>query len=265
MGQAPCRYRLEQLSIGVYLKPTCPLSWLQGFVERHADLRSVTFDCPGGFWNDNIDLPFAPQFTDAVENEGSTNAIMLNALTLLRPASSMPLKDWEVLELDLSIDASSGVYALSSASVLAPRLSSLLLQIPRFGYYSEAIHITPWIVSKRVTRQSKPAQTVSGCAEAHAAVRWFIDRIAQCSPAIGITHTSDWGEEHALGHLPHPWTLEASHQIGPNRLGGRDLEALGPPKLDMQECFCTPTKPAQTRKRGDAGVRSARRRKIGVK
>ncbi|KAJ6605811.1 hypothetical protein B0H10DRAFT_601326 [Mycena sp. CBHHK59/15] len=262
------------------------MSRLSGFAQRHRSLKRIAFYADGFWGKYNTDTPFASQFVDEIRSEGLTKAVQYQEFTLVRTTPLMSFGDREVSELDLSIVTSSGVSALRIASGLAPRLSSLILRMRPFGI-RQSIHIdglvsllgrfpvlrtlhlygtyqhlhfegqTPGIVSKRITRQSKPVQKAVGCVEAHAAMRWFINRIAQGSPAIDVIHIEDEGKVRDPEHSPHRWKLEASYRIWPNR----DLEVLGTPELWKDKCsprclLREPAKPAQTRKCQGAGVQS---------
>ncbi|KAJ7156905.1 hypothetical protein C8R43DRAFT_997666 [Mycena crocata] len=244
---------LEKLSIHLYLEPTCPMPWLPAFVERHPSLSTITYigDLRGSIWRSNANLQFPLQFLDALEREDLRLATFLNAFTISRTSSASPLNEWEITAVEVTIEEAAGFAALRLASALAPRTSSLVIQMPRHGsrhcirvddlllalgrfpslqalsfrdtyrHFLFKGHLPP---SDAV--QNKTSDKTSDCMVANAALRWLISRVAQCSLRLELVDITDEGHDRE-GHSLYPWRLKAAYRVQSNR----DLEPHGTPEL----------------------------------
>ncbi|KAJ7708766.1 hypothetical protein B0H17DRAFT_1030813 [Mycena rosella] len=242
---------LEQVDVEM----CCPIisieTWLPNFAQRHTSLNTIKFfDEYGMFWRENPNIPFAPQFIDALRRETPPLDAELRSFSLARVASWTSLNDWEPTQLGLLLRSQSGISALSAASVLAPRLSSLDLVLhgtyattpihiddfaEPFRYVTalRTLHLTnayghlhvggraPWLAPQRA---AKPALGTSECVTAHHAMMWYMARVAQQAPSLDLIHVTDSGYD-GKGRYRHPWTLRASYRVRNNAV--RDLEVVG--------------------------------------
>jgi hypothetical protein len=108
------------------------MAWLPNFVERHRTLKFIKFSGGGSSWRQNPDILFPLQFIDAVERESLTLAVDLESFSIFRAISASSLDDWQVLELEMTINDELGLSALRIASLLAPQISSLVIRMSRF-------------------------------------------------------------------------------------------------------------------------------------
>ncbi|KAJ7355378.1 hypothetical protein DFH08DRAFT_498217 [Mycena albidolilacea] len=124
---------LETLDIGVYKRPTSVMAWLPAFAERHADLRTIKFSGHASIWTQNPDILFPLQFIDTLERESLAGSVDLHAFSISRTISASSLDDWQVAHLQMEITKEAGVSAMKIASSIAPRVSSLIVRMPRWG------------------------------------------------------------------------------------------------------------------------------------
>ncbi|KAJ7668639.1 hypothetical protein DFH06DRAFT_204186 [Mycena polygramma] len=241
---------LEELEIRVDMWPRSPMSWLPAFVERHQSLQRIKF--AGNHWTKNPDIPLGLRFVDAVQRESLALTVELNAFTVVRSQSSA-LEDWPVTQAHLNISEPIGLSAVNMVSSLAPQLLTLSLRMPRFGKKPICIndlvsplslfpslrrlelhgmyrHISadggaepPWALTL-----TDPAQKVSECIRAHAALRWVMTRAAHHAPSIEQIYITDEGNDWE-GRSHTLWRLKALYRVHNNR----DLEVLGTPEFFM--------------------------------
>ncbi|KAJ7156904.1 hypothetical protein C8R43DRAFT_997665 [Mycena crocata] len=261
---------LEKLDIKVYRRPTYPMSWLSGFVDRHPSLKTISFLGDSSLWRRNPDILFPLQFIDAMESKGLTDASALDAFSLFRSRAALSLDDWEVTELQITIVTAAGVSALTIASSLAPHLSSLVIRMSRYGSQGICInHLISTLASLSCLRvlslhgtfrhlrepvshespHSKPLRKTSTCIVAHAALRSVISRLVQSTLSLDIIHITDEGNDVERPYR-FPWSLKATYLVS----AYRKPEVDGTPELFMNERYKEQCRDAPT----PASVRSAR-------
>ncbi|KAJ7886038.1 hypothetical protein B0H13DRAFT_902185 [Mycena leptocephala] len=257
---------LETLDIGVYIRPTSPMSWLPAFVERHPTLKVIKFSGHGSIWRRNPDILFPLQFMDAVKRESVKQRVRLIAFSVspAQPASS--LDDWPVVHLDMEITGGAGVSALRIISSMAPQVSSLVVRMSRFA--KQPVHVEDLIsaiglfpalrrlelhcVYRHLTFEGQapwpmPASSdnrkTSRSVEAHSALQWLSASVAQCALLLDAVHITDEGYDILNGRLSHPWTLEVTYQV---RRNPAYLELYGTPKFATAKRFRLADKPIST-------------------
>ncbi|KAJ7460752.1 hypothetical protein FB451DRAFT_1270207 [Mycena latifolia] len=251
---------LEFLDIEVSPRRNSPMTWLSGFVDQHESLKTIKFsgDPYGSSWRRNPDIAFPLQFFDAVEREGLGRSVALNAFSISRIGPTSSLDDWQVAELEMTVDKAVGIPGLRIASSLAPQLCSLVFRMPRLyrrptpiddlvaglscfpslhrlelrGIYQHLLFKgqAPWALPP-----SKPGRKVSNCIVADAALRWISARAAQRVSTLGLIHLTDDGDD-GNGRLRHPWRLYATYQV--QRNPPSRLEFYGEPLFVMADRFC---------------------------
>ncbi|KAJ7355379.1 hypothetical protein DFH08DRAFT_1076482 [Mycena albidolilacea] len=231
---------LETLDVGVYKQPTSLMSWLPLFVERHANLQTIKFSGYASIWTHNPDILFPLQFIDAVEREALTGTVDLVAFSLSRTRSAVSLDDWQVAHLQMEITKGAGVSAMRIASSMAPRISSLVVRMSRWGkqpFHTEDLisslcllqdlrtlelhcvhrHLlfegeAPWALPP----SSPGLLPTSRCNVAHAALRWLTARVAQRALALDFIRITDEGYDF-INHQNYPWRFEAIYRVEQNR------------------------------------------------
>ncbi|KAJ6495787.1 hypothetical protein C8R47DRAFT_372587 [Mycena vitilis] len=241
---------LEELEIRVDMRSRSPMSWLPAFVERHQSLQRIKF--AGNHWTKNPDIPFGLRFVDAVQREFLAFTVELNAFTVVRSQSSA-LEDWPVIQAHLIILEPIGLSAVNLVSSLAPQLLTLSIRMPRFGKKPICIHdlVSPLSLFPSLRRLelhgmyrhisagggaeppwalalTDPAQKVSDCTRAHAALRWVMTRAAHHAPSIEQIYITDEGDDWE-GRSHTLWRLKALYRVHNNC----DLEVLGTPEFLM--------------------------------
>ncbi|KAJ7188664.1 hypothetical protein C8R46DRAFT_1205805 [Mycena filopes] len=244
---------LEEIEIRVDPQPRYPMSWLQGFVERHGCLKSVRFggsaDSSGSTWAGNPDIRFGQRFIDAVEREGLHRKLALTGFTTTCSQSGAFVEDWPVTQVDISIFKAVGASVLRMVGLLAPQLSVLTLSMPRFGRHPLAIEdlVSPLTFFPSLRRlelhgvythlswdgeapwelpPSTTGEQISGCLHAHAAFRWLITRAAHLAPSLENVYITDEGDDRE-GLWVYPWKLKVLYDVSTNH----DLEVVGTPVL----------------------------------
>ncbi|KAJ7156867.1 hypothetical protein C8R43DRAFT_997474, partial [Mycena crocata] len=246
---------LEKLDIKVYRRPTYPMSWLSAFVDRHPSLKTITFLGDSLLWRRNPDILFPLQFLDAMEREGLTDASALDAFSISRSRTALSLDDWEVTELQISIVTVAGVSALTTASSLAPHLSSLVIGMSRYGghririenlisslthfpslrilaFHGTFSHLRFGGQAPHESPQFKRLPNTSTCILAHAALQWLLSRVAQSVLSLKLIHMTDEGHDVERHHM-FPWSLKATYRVDANR----DLDIDGTPDLFMDQRY----------------------------
>ncbi|KAJ7089823.1 hypothetical protein B0H15DRAFT_1022049 [Mycena belliarum] len=237
------------------------MSWLPAFVDRHKSLEIIKFtgDQYGSTWCQNPDILFPLRFIDALDREGLGRvAAALNSFSVHRNGRAS-IDTWQVTELQMTIEKSAGLAALSIATSLAPRLSSLIFCMPphdkrpvdiddllsalacfpslrrldlRYVYPNLRWEgPTPWALPP-----SDMGQLVSECMVAHAALHWITSRIAERTSTLELVHLFDEGFD-GKGCLVHQWTFDATYQV---RRSFGAVEIHGTPKMDMASRFTQP-------------------------
>ncbi|KAJ7089824.1 hypothetical protein B0H15DRAFT_839400 [Mycena belliarum] len=253
---------LEFLDIKISSWPTSPMSWLPAFVDRHKSLEIIKFtgDQYGLSWTHNPDILFPLRFIDALDREDLERVVALNTFSIYRNGRAS-IDAWQVIELELTIEKPAGLAALSIATSLAPRLSSLIFCMP--PHDKRPVHIddllsalacfpslrrldlryvypnlrwegpAPWALPP-----SDMGQLVSGCMVAHAALHWITSRIAERTSTLELVHLFDEGFD-GKGCLVHQWTFGATYQV---RRSFGAVEIHGTPRMDMASRFTRPQK-----------------------
>ncbi|KAJ7173656.1 hypothetical protein C8R46DRAFT_1083536 [Mycena filopes] len=253
---------LEKMELGLNTEPTYPMSWLPGFVARHASLQTISFHGCDSLWRPNLDITFPLQFLDAVARKSLARTIELTTFSIHRPSSASALLDeWQTTELDVTIDKGAGIAGLTIASSLAPHTLVLIVRMSRFA--KQPVHLDdvvsslslfpslqrlelhclnrhllyegcpPWVLPPPHTRRSRKT---SRCTGAHAAVLWIAAQVAHAVPLESLRITDEGTDVELVENTPcftHRWRLEATYQIRRNR----DLEFHGIPELHMAERY----------------------------
>ncbi|KAJ6515572.1 hypothetical protein C8R45DRAFT_212542 [Mycena sanguinolenta] len=245
---------LETLDIGVYREPTSPMSWLPAFVDRHPSLQYIKFSGHGSIWTRNPDILFPLQFFDALERESLGHAVDLVSFSISCTSSAASLDNWQVVHLEMEITEGVGS-ALTIASSMAPRLSSLIVLMPLSA--SQSVHIDDLISSLCLFRSlgklklhcisrhllfeagaswvpppDPTALPTSQCVVAHAAYRWIAACVAQRLPSLDFIHITDDGRDY-LNRRSYPWNLKLTYQVNQNRR----IEVYGTPRFVVQQQF----------------------------
>ncbi|KAF7355578.1 hypothetical protein MSAN_01475000 [Mycena sanguinolenta] len=245
---------LETLDIGVSTQPTSPMTWLPDFVDKHSNLKLIKFSGHGSVWTRNPDILFPLQFFDALEREYLTCAVDLVSFSISR-TSSASLNDWPVVHLEMATTDGAGIFALTIASSMAPRLSSLIVRMPLSA--SQSVHIDDLISSLCLFQSLRrlelhcisrhllveagtswvppPEPTVpptSQCAVAHAAYRWIATWVAQRILSLDFIHITDEGRDY-LDRRGYQWDLALTYQVHPSR----SIEVYGTPTVGVWHPF----------------------------
>ncbi|KAF8213846.1 hypothetical protein K438DRAFT_1955944 [Mycena galopus ATCC 62051] len=238
---------LETLDIGVYTEPTSPMSWLPAFTERHPNLQTIKFSGHGSAWIQNPDISFPLQFLGAMERESITGTVDLISFSISRTRSAASLGDWPVVHLEMEITKGAGVSALTIASSMAPRVSSLMVRMSRWE--RQPVHIDDLIsslclfrclrrlelhcLSRHLLFEGGPSwalpppdpdvRPTSSCVIVHAALRWLTGFVAQRVSSLALVHITDEGYDF-LENRAYSWSLNFTYQVQQNR----ELEVYGP-------------------------------------
>ncbi|KAJ7886017.1 hypothetical protein B0H13DRAFT_901523 [Mycena leptocephala] len=257
---------LETLDIGVYIRPTLPMSWLPAFVERHPTLKVIKFSGHSSMWRRNPDILFPLQFMDAAERESLRQTVGLVAFSISPTRRASSLDDWPVVHLDMDITKGAGVSALRIASSKSPQVSSLVVRMSCFaeqpvriedlisaiGFFPALRRLELHCVYRHLTFEGQapwpmPASSdnrkTSRSVEAHSALQWLSASVAQCALLLDAIHITDEGYDSLNGRLSHPWALEVTYQVRRNRA---HLELHGTPKFVTAKRFRLADTPVST-------------------
>ncbi|KAJ7223034.1 hypothetical protein GGX14DRAFT_656928 [Mycena pura] len=239
---------LETLDIGVYNHASL-MSWLPAFVERHPNLQVIKFSGDGWNWTRNPDILFPLQFVDVLERKSLTGTVNLLTFSVSRTRTASSLDDWQVAHLEMEITKGLGVSALATASLIAPHISSLNVQMSRRAM--EPVQADDLITSLCLFRSlrrlelhgvfkylvidgevpwdlplSDAVRPTSKCVVAHSALRWLATSVAQRTLSLDLIHITDKGYD-LLNHRSSQWVLEVTYRVQQNR----DIELHGKPRF----------------------------------
>ncbi|KAJ7794308.1 hypothetical protein B0H14DRAFT_126831 [Mycena olivaceomarginata] len=201
------------------------------------------------------DVPFARDFLAAVSADDIPD-VYLHSFSITRPGASWSsLKDWDVVHLDLEVtNHASGISALKLASVFAPRLSSLHVNLPVKIWSSLPCHIDEFVepfasvpflrilslsngyanmqadgLSSWMTTLGSTENTYGTAAWVTAlhALQWYMTRVADSATGLERIHVTEIGGGR-VRRPGDPALLKASFMVV-SRNGARELEILGSP------------------------------------
>ncbi|KAF7356984.1 hypothetical protein MVEN_01034800 [Mycena venus] len=249
---------LETLDIGVYSHAS-PMSWLPAFVERHPNLQVIKFSGDGSNWRQNPDILFPLQFVNMLERNFLTGTVNLLTFSVSRTRTASSLDDWQVVHLEMEMAKGAGFSALAIASLIAPHISSLNVQVSRKAM--EAVQADDLIASLCLFQSlqrlelhglskhliidgevpwdlplSDAVLPTSKCVVAHFALRWLTACVAQRTLSLDLIHITDEGYD-SLNHRSYRWVLEVTYRVQQNR----DIELHGTPRFVAGYRFSKPS------------------------
>ncbi|KAK7031585.1 hypothetical protein R3P38DRAFT_2924564 [Favolaschia claudopus] len=254
---------LENLDIGVYRMPTSLLSWLPAFVKRHPNLQlirifdheSILLDDWKSFWSLSI--------LDASVRHTLTTAVKVVAFSISPTNVSASLDDWQVTQVELEIIESMGVSALAFVSMLAPRVSSLVIRMPARAmcpvHFDELVSSLCTFSSLKKLQLDKfyrhlvkdeipctlPSQanvgTFSGCVDAQAALLLLSADISERASSLALVHVTDEDYDYETAYGRYSWTLDVTYNVNTNR----EIEFVSTSRFHMSGIFRPPDELAQ--------------------
>ncbi|KAF8213859.1 hypothetical protein K438DRAFT_1802396 [Mycena galopus ATCC 62051] len=261
---------LETLDIGVYKESTSLMSWLPAFAGRHPQLQIIKFSGDGSTWEQNPDIIFPLQFLGALERESLTSTVDLVSFSISRTRSASSLDDWQVVHLEMELAKEAGLAALTIASSMTSRVSSLIIRMSRRA--RQPLHINDFIsslclfqslrrlelhcLSRHLFFEGRPpwaspppnpdVRPTSRSAIAHAALQWLTACVAQRVASLDLVHITDEGHDF-LDRRSYPWRLRVTYLVQQNR----EVKVYGTLKLAVDhrfqkfKPFCSPDTPLQ--------------------